>query len=247
MGDWAEGILASAIAKALPGKKVVHYGDSNSVAAGEPGFKQNYTTGLIQVCKYGKRPDLLIMPQHVKCETRTSTSDPDELMELGKCADFSIEVRSSKFEALKYMEVRAQQRTEGNKAGREAPSFTVKVEDLKLVYRWLELHDCPQLYCQVFFDSVFAINFLTIFQIIASGKGFAIENPKKNQEKATIMIPITSGCKIATCSLPEFRVEHRVTKLGRHDAFVKPVGGEAILNAEKLLQTAASAAAFSTS
>jgi hypothetical protein len=48
----------------------------------------------------------------------------------------AIEVRSSKFEALKYMAVRQKQRDDGNKTGRETPSFTVKVEDLVIVYRW---------------------------------------------------------------------------------------------------------------
>ena len=39
------------------------------------------------------------------------------------------------------MAVRQQQRDDGNKTtARETPSFTVKVEDLVIVYRWLERH-----------------------------------------------------------------------------------------------------------
>ena len=84
----------------------------------------------------------------------------------------------------------------------------------------------PQSYCQVFFDSVFATNFLDIFATIASGSGFSIETPAKSQEKATIMIPITCGLQVgrATC-LPTFAAEHHVTQLGRHDAYVVPQGG----------------------
>lgn len=55
------------------------------------------------------------------------------------------------------------------------------------------------------------------------------------------MIPITKGIQIARCSLPNFQVEHKVTRLGRHDAYVRPVGGEAELDYVALL--AASAAA----
>jgi hypothetical protein len=102
----------------------------------------------------------------------------------------------------------------------------VKVEDLVIVYRWLERYRLPQSYCQVFFDSVFAINFLNIFATIGSGGGFTIEKPKNSQEKATIMIPITSGTQIGRATaIPTFAAEHRVTELGRHDAYVVPQGG----------------------
>src|SRR5450759_3556916 len=94
------------------------------------------------------------------------------------------------------MKVRKQQRAAGKTTARETPSFTVKVEDLVIVYRWLERYRVPQSYCQVFFDSVFAVNFLDIFATIGSGSRFTIETPEKSQEKATIMIPITSGTQV---------------------------------------------------
>ena len=109
----------------------------------------------------------------------------------------------------------------------------MKVEDLVIVYRWLERHRVPQSYCQVFFDSVFAINFLDIFTTIGSGNCFTIETPKKSQEKATIMIPITIGTQIGHANaIPTFAAEHRVTELGRHDAYVIPQGGGFELDAE---------------
>ena len=151
---------------------------------------------------------------------------------LVKNAAAAVEVRSSKFEALRYIAVRRRQRDSGKSTGREAPSFTVKVEDLVIVYRWLERHRVPQSYCQVFFDSVFAVNFLDIFAIIGRGSGFTIETPRKSQEKATIMIPITSGAQIGRATaIPAFAAEHRVTELGRHDAYVVPQGGGFELNA----------------
>ena len=145
---------------------------------------------------------------------------------VAKRAVAAIEVRSSKFEALTYMQVRKAQRDAGKSGSRETPSFTVKVEDLVIVYRWLELCGVPESYCQVFFDSIFAINFLDIFSIIASGTGFLIEKPEKSQEKATIMIPITRGVQVGRATeMPTFAAEHRVTALGRHDAYVVPCGG----------------------
>ena len=158
--------------------------------------------------------------------------DSDKYVTLAEAA---IEVRSSKFEALTYMKVRQQDRADGKASANETPSFTVKVEDLRIVYRWIERHNISQSYCQVFFDSVYAINVSKIFQLIASGKNLKLDNPLKSQMKTTIMIPITCGEMVGKFnSLPEFAVENKVTRLGRHDAYVKPVGGELILFEDKL-------------
>jgi hypothetical protein len=241
MGDWAEDILSRAINKSLTGKKVVQYGDTDRIAAGEDGFSEFYKTRLNDVRIYGKRPDLLVFDKSIDCGVDLSGKKTKDLIDLVKRADFSIEVRSSKFEAIRYMSVRKSEKDDGKKGGRDTPSFTVKVEDLKIVYRWLKTHDIPQVYCQVFFDSMFAINFLEIFKIISSGSGFIIENPKKSQEKSTIMIPITKGIKIASCHLPDFQVERKVTRLGRHDAYVVPVGGDATLDQAALFEASSAA------
>ncbi len=226
MGDWAEQMLAKAIDRAFPEWLVVQYGDTNRIAAGHPGFRASYLAGLEGTRQFGKRPDLLLFPAKAAVATDLSTQSHAETESLVKQAIAAIEVRSSKFEALTYMRVRQQQRAAGKTTARETPSFTVKVEDLLIVYRWLERHGVPQSYCQVFFDSVFAINFLDIFAIIGSGSGFTIDTPKKSQEKATIMIPITSGAQIGRATaIPTFAAEHRVTELGRHDAYVVPQGG----------------------
>jgi hypothetical protein len=226
MGDWAERMLTSAILAALPEFKVAQYGNTDRIAAGHPQFKGRYLVGLEETRLFGKRPDLLLFSASVAVESDLSEHSHAETEAMVKRAVAAIEVRSSKFEALKYMAVRQKQHDDGNKTGRETPSFTVKVEDLVIVYRWLERHGVPQTYCQVFFDSVFAINFLDIFATIAAGDGYSIETPAKSQEKATIMIPITRGARIGKAtSLPTFAAEHRVTELGRHDAYVVPQGG----------------------
>jgi hypothetical protein len=206
MGDWAERLLTDAIVRACPDWVVSQYGDTNRIAAGHPGFRSSYLAGIEQTRQFGKRPDLLLFPA-------TITPLPD------------LSARSHA-EALTYMAVRKRQREAGKTTGRESPSFTVKVEDLVIVYRWLERYQVPESYFQVFFDSVFAINFLDIFAVVAGGGGYSIESPAKSQEKATIMIPITRGTQVGRAtSMPAFAAEHRVTELGRHDAFVVPRGG----------------------
>lgn len=235
MGDWAERMLADALLRALPEWKVAQYGDTNRIAAGHPEFRSSYLAGLEGTRQYGKRPDLLLFPASASVAADLSTRSHSECEAVAKQAIAAIEVRSSKFEALTYMAVRQRQRAKGKAAGRETPSFTVKVEDLLIVYRWLERCRVPESYCQVFFDSVFAINFLGIFSIIATGSGYSIETPEKSQVKATIMIPITSGTQVGRATaMPTFAAEHRVTALGRHDAYVVPQGGGFELDAAEM-------------
>jgi hypothetical protein len=237
MGDWAEKMLTTALAAALPEWRVAQYGNTDRIAAGHPEFKTRYLVGLEETRVFGKRPDLLLFPAAFSIDGDLSERGHAETEPAVKQAVAAIEVRSSKFEALKYMSVRQQQRDAGNSKGRETPSFTVKVEDLVIVYRWLERYRVPQSYCQVFFDSVFAINFIDIFSTIASGSGYSIETPAKSQEKSTIMIPITCGLQVGRAtSLPTFAAEHRVTELGRHDAYVVPQGGGFVLQAENMRQ-----------
>ncbi len=226
MGDWAERMLSAALVRALHEWKVVQYGSTDRIAAGHSEFKTRYLAGLEETRRFGKRPDLLLFLADTAVDADVSERSHADTKSLVRNAVACVEVRSSKFDALTYIAVRKRQRDSRKKTGRETPSFTVKVEDLVVVYRWLEQHRVPQSYCQVFFDSVFAINFLEIFATIGRGSGFTIETPEKSQEKATIMIPITSGSQIGVATAaPTFAAEHRVTELGRHDAYVVPQGG----------------------
>jgi hypothetical protein len=236
MGDWAEDLLASAI-EAIPEIRAVHYGDRSKMAAGDSGFKEFYLGRIDDVRLYGKRPDLLVVPSHSVAPTDVSEIPTSKLAEVVSSALGAIEVRSSKFEALTYARVRAEDRLRGIRSGRESLGFAVKVEDLIIVYRWIEKYHKPQIYVQVFFDAAFAINFATIFEMIAKGDGYKIETPAKSQLKSTIMIPITNGVQVGSLTTtPRFEAEVSVTRLGRHDAYVKPVGGLMILDRESLLE-----------
>lgn len=232
MGDWAESALKDLLMRNQAGFQAIHYGDSNQIAAGDEGFKDYYLGELEATRVLGKRPDLLLyLPESGIEGNEFKERTVTETAVLAGQAFAAIEVRSSKFKALQYMRVREQERDAGVKVDRSCPSFTVKVEDLIIVYRWMERFQVPECYTQVFFDSIFGINFLQIFEVIGSGTGFKIETPRQSQEKATIMIPITSGHQIAVGSEPpEFRTEIRETRLGRVDAFVAPVGGKFTLD-----------------
>ena len=234
MGDWAERALSEAIRKACTEWKVVQYGSTDRITAGHPDFRGRYLLGLEQTRLYGKRPDLLLLPSRYESPDDVSEWENRRADPVARSAIGAIEVRSSKVDALTYMRVRKQQKAAG-KSGRESPSFTVKVEDLKIVYRWLERYRVPQIYCQVFFDSVFAINFLDIFKFIAGEDRYTVEKPEKSQQKATIMIPITRGIQIGKAtSSPSFAAEHTVTELGRHDVYVVPHGGGLEIEARAL-------------
>lgn len=232
MGDWAESALKGLLMESSFDLHPIHYGDTGEISAGDEAFRDYYLAELEATRVFGKRPDLLLYTGEAtpaEDEFRAKTVAVTEA--LASRATAAIEVRSSKFKALQYMSVREKEREAGIKVDRSCPSFTVKVEDLIIVYRWMERFQVPECYTQVFFDSIFGINFLGIFEIIGSGIGFKIETPKQSQEKATIMIPITSGHRIALGSEPpDFRTVMRETRLGRVDAFVAPVGGKFTLD-----------------
>lgn len=238
MGDWAEDKLSEAILDTPRlGLSPVHYGDSDLTAAGEVGFKAQYLAAKEDTRQFGKRPDLLLFSVGHEVPGDISLMPRNEADHFARQAVAAIEVRSSKQQALKYMKVKKQEsELAGKKMGKIGLSFTVKVEDLRIVYRWIEVCQIPQIYSQVFFDSAFAINVIDIFRIISTGSGFTIEKPEKSQNKATIMIPITSGTQIGIFTqTPEFKVETRENRTGRIDPYVKPVGGKLELQAESLV------------
>ncbi|OHD94271.1 MAG: restriction endonuclease [Sulfurimonas sp. GWF2_37_8] len=84
---------------------------------------------------------------------------------------------------------------------RDYLSITPKVEDIKVVYKWIETFNVPHFYFQVFFDKVYGISFERILQIISNsdndGVIFSVETDTKNQNKTTIKINSKSGVPIA--------------------------------------------------
>ncbi len=83
---------------------------------------------------------------------------------------------------------------------RDFLSITPKVEDIKVVHKWIETFDVPHFYFQVFFDKVYGISFEQILEIISDpdkeGVIFSVERDVQNQNKTTIKINSKSGTKL---------------------------------------------------
>lgn len=234
MGDWAETLVQTELNRALQGThRVLKYGNADNIVAGDPAFPAFYDVYQQELRTTGKRPDLLIIPQGNLVQTwgdDLSGRERAELARITPLASAGLEIRSSKFSALRYAEARELEGRQNPRfRGRTVQSFTPKVEDLRVVKRWIDTFGVPHFYLQVFFDSVYVIPFEEILRVAGQEPGsFDVEENRNNQEKPTIHIPVTKGLQLARFTVePEFRAEKRVTRLFRLDAYVVPTGGEA--------------------
>ena len=87
-------------------------------------------------------------------------------------------------------------------------SITPKVEDLKVVYNWINKYQVPHYYVQVFFDKAYGISFEKILSLISDpekeDKEYFIESDIKNQNKTTIKIHANKEANVLTrIDLPE--------------------------------------------
>ena len=193
--------------------------------AGDNGFDAEYVAGTKETRQYGKRPDLLLLPVGINCPLDVSSQPILALDDIVHSAVASIEVRSSRLEAQTYIAYRAQQAAAGKKVINPEPSITVKIEDLQKVYRWIERYGVPQIYCQVFFDQVNAINVLEIMRYISETPKLRIENHARSR-KTTIMIPLSKSRLIGkVIEEPTFSVAQQTTPTGRRVIYPTPVGG----------------------
>jgi type II restriction enzyme len=122
---------------------------------------------------------------------------------------------------------------------RDYLSVTVKVEDLKVVYKWIETFNVPHYYFQVFFDKVFGISFKEILEIIADpdneGEVFSVEKDVKNQNKTTIKINSNRCALIAgRVDEPLHKSVRRELERGRLLFYVTFEGGEAYIDLNRL-------------
>ncbi|MDR0251169.1 MAG: AccI family restriction endonuclease [Burkholderiales bacterium] len=122
---------------------------------------------------------------------------------------------------------------------RDYLSITPKVEDLKVVYKWIETFDVPHFYFQVFFDKVYGISFEEILKIISNpdndGAIFFVESDAKNQNKTTIKINSRSGAEIASkVDEPDHRSVRKEMGRGRLLFYVTFKGGTAYLDINSL-------------
>lgn len=122
---------------------------------------------------------------------------------------------------------------------RDYLSITPKVEDLKVVYKWIETYNVPHFYFQVFFDKVYGISFKKILEIITDpdneGVVFSVESDSKNQNKDTVKIRSKSGLEIAyKVDEPEHHSVRKEMERGRLLFYVTFNGGAAYLDVNNL-------------
>jgi len=122
---------------------------------------------------------------------------------------------------------------------RDYLSITPKVEDIKVVYKWIETFNVPHFYFQVFFDKVYGISFEQILTIISDsdneGVIFSVEKDVQNQNKTTIKINSKTGYPIASkVDEPTHESIRKEMDRGRLLFYVTFKGGTAYLDLDKL-------------
>lgn len=120
---------------------------------------------------------------------------------------------------------------------RDYLSITPKVEDLKVVNKWIETTGVPHYYVQVFFDKIFGISFEKILRIISDtdneDRYFSVEVDEKNQNKTTIKINTKAGICIASrVEEPTHNSVRKEMNRGRLMFYVHFNGGNAYLDTE---------------
>ncbi|MDI9358133.1 MAG: AccI family restriction endonuclease [Phycisphaerales bacterium] len=122
---------------------------------------------------------------------------------------------------------------------RDYLSITPKVEDIKVVYKWIATFNIPHFYFQVFFDKVYGISFEQILTIISNpdndGVLFSVETDTKNQNKTTIKINSKAGVAIASkVDEPLHKSVRKEMDRGRLLFYVTFKGGTAYLDIDNL-------------
>lgn len=123
---------------------------------------------------------------------------------------------------------------------RDFLSITPKVEDLKVVYKWIETFNVPHYYFQVFFDKIYGISFKRILELISNpenneGVDFYVESDIRNQNKTTIKIRSKAETEVAyKIDEPEHQSIRREMDRGRLLFYITFKGGTAYLNVDNM-------------
>lgn len=114
-------------------------------------------------------------------------------------------------------------------------SITPKVEDMKVVHKWINTYNVPHFYVQVFFDKIYGISYKHILELVAQpdleGEKYIIAGDIKNQNKLTIKIPSQDGvCLAQAVTEPNHHSVRKELGKGRLLFYVKFDGGGAFLD-----------------
>lgn len=118
---------------------------------------------------------------------------------------------------------------------RNSLSITPKVEDLKVVRKWIMTYNVPHFYVQVFFDRIYGVSFKHILELVSNPDlediKYFIEQDTKNQNKTTIKIPSQDGvCLAQAVTEPNHHSVRKELNKGRLLFYVKFDGGEAFID-----------------
>lgn len=207
-GDWAELLFFNALKLSDLPYTPVRYGKSDKIIAGDPNFENFYNSYQDELDIIGKRPDLLLFKKvdyQQKWGGDISQFALSDLSTIVPSAHVGFEVRSSSYLTKKFVP----------KKNRPFLSFTPKVEDLLVVFKWIKTYGVPHYYVQVFFDAIYIISFKDILLLLRDAqieikgiknkkilglingeRAFVIEKNPKNQFKETIHIYLDKGTVI---------------------------------------------------
>ncbi len=120
-------------------------------------------------------------------------------------------------------------------------SITPKIEDIKVVTKWIQHYKVPHFYFQVFFDKVFGIAFKDILELLTDPENedvkYFIEGDVKNQNKSTIKINPELGFLVAgKVDMPNHSSQMKELNRGRLLFYVTFDGGYAYLDVDSLLK-----------
>lgn len=239
-GNWAENLMQSLINKSTD-LKAVKYGRTDNIIAGDPKFPEFYESYQDELDNIGKKPDLLLFPPRIyspSWKLDISQKTDEELEKIVKKAKAGLEIRSSAFLVSQYEKFMTSKHD--GKSTRSFLSFTPKVEDLLVIYKWIMNFGVKHFYIQVFFDRVYAIAFKRIIEILANPKNrnkiYTLEKNAKNQFKSTLHLNLNNGVLLVENMRPP-QHSSRVKELsrGRLLYYVKFKNGKGTLNTENLL------------
>lgn len=172
-----------------------------------------------------KRPELISILQHIDA---TSVRTVEYRVPTWSSSQRLQELKSLLAELKKCLK---------NIQKRNTLSITPKVEDLKVVRKWVETFGVPHYYVQVFFDKVYGIGFECILRLLANpqmeDERYFVEQDTKNKNKTTIKIPAQDGiCLAQTVTEPSHSSVRKELGKGRLLFYVKFDGGKAFINTD---------------
>jgi len=190
IGDWAEDLIQRELPSILGDACILGCGAEASEEPIEIKPAQ-WAEEQKELDEWGKRPDFVLFssnarPAEFPPEFRKLRANAQSDTIRMACA--AIEVRSSRRLLQQFLEHHKGKPEKGL-------SFAVKVEDLRLVARWIIKNGIRHFYMQVCLDAVYAIPFERALQLIKEKK-YLPKKLERNQGKSTIYIPLSEGFRI---------------------------------------------------